>query len=193
VARVAADAIQEGQYMAYQRMQHRGAEPEFEREPAAAAAAVEIGSEEADARRVMLSAEEAAWMGIGVEGGATAPGSAPVPDAEQVAPSESDTPAAAVAETATVPAEPVAAEVSSSWAAPAGGRPEEARTVPDVEGPADSPEEVEAQVDGVAEPATEIEGEPGAEAAAAPDESPDDERVVASPASGSATSVPAGE
>ena len=151
VARVAADAIQEGQYMAYQRMQSRGAEPEFEREPAvaAAAAAVEVGPEEANARTVMLSADEAAWMGISAGNGTAAPGSEPS------APSEAAT-LATESTQSSPPAEPAATDVSSTWAAPEGNRPEEARTVPDVEGPAGTPEEIEAQVDGVAEPATEL-------------------------------------
>ncbi len=59
VARVVADAVQEGQYLAYQGMRDRAAEPEFEAEvtPAAQVTAPE------EERRVELSAEEAAWMG----------------------------------------------------------------------------------------------------------------------------------
>ena len=65
VTRVAADAIQEGQYLAYQGSQGPEPEPEFEpEEPAAAVAAPEV-----EARPVQLSEEEAQWMGASVEEG----------------------------------------------------------------------------------------------------------------------------
>ena len=61
VARVVADAIQEGQYLAYQGMQDQLAEPEIaEEEPADA---VEAEPEPA----VQLSEEEAQWMGAAVD------------------------------------------------------------------------------------------------------------------------------
>jgi small subunit ribosomal protein S2 len=66
VARVIADALQEGQYLAYQQMA-RTPEPEFEREPGPVAA--EPVEDEA-APRVTLSEEEAAWMGATLEEGA---------------------------------------------------------------------------------------------------------------------------
>src|SRR5438874_11781932 len=53
VARIVADALQEGQYLAYQRMQRTATEPEFEAEPVRAAAVVELEDE----RRVTLSAD----------------------------------------------------------------------------------------------------------------------------------------
>src|SRR5438874_13480141 len=53
ITRVVADAIQEGQYLAYQRMQRTATEPEFEAEPVRAAAVVELEDE----RRVTLSAD----------------------------------------------------------------------------------------------------------------------------------------
>ncbi len=68
ITRIVADALQEGQYLAYQQMQSR-AEPEFEEEPAPAPVAV-AELEAADRPRVQLSAEEAAWMGASVDGGA---------------------------------------------------------------------------------------------------------------------------
>src|SRR5438046_3957316 len=67
VARIVADALQEGQYMAYQQMQTRAAEPEFEQEAPEAPAAAAI--EDEDRPRVQLSAEEAAWMGAAVDEG----------------------------------------------------------------------------------------------------------------------------
>src|SRR5262249_20036667 len=58
VARIVADAVQEGQYLAYQGMQDKVAEPEIEEEEAPVAAAPEP-----EARPVQLSEDEAAWMG----------------------------------------------------------------------------------------------------------------------------------
>jgi small subunit ribosomal protein S2 len=73
ISRIVADALQEGQYLAYQQMQARG-EPEFQQEPAEQAPAVAAATEDADADRpkVQLSEEEAAWMGLNVGGGAEA-------------------------------------------------------------------------------------------------------------------------
>ena len=62
VARVVADAVQEGQYLAYQGMQDRLAEPEIEEEEEAAATAPEP-----DARPVRLSEAEADWMGASLD------------------------------------------------------------------------------------------------------------------------------
>jgi len=62
VARVVADAVQEGQYLAYQGMQERLAEPEIEVEEEAAAAAPEQ-----DARPLRLSEAEADWMGASLD------------------------------------------------------------------------------------------------------------------------------
>jgi len=67
VTRVVADAIQEGQYLAYQGMQEKEPEPEFEpEEPTVAAGVPEVE------RPVRLSEEEAQWMGASVEEGAGA-------------------------------------------------------------------------------------------------------------------------
>jgi small subunit ribosomal protein S2 len=75
ITRIVADALQEGQYLAYQQMQTR-AEPEFEEEPAAQAAAPAAPEEIAEDRpRVQLSAEEAAWMGTNLEDGQADEGS----------------------------------------------------------------------------------------------------------------------
>ena len=62
VARVVADAVQEGQYLAYQGMQDRLAEPEIEEEEEAAAS-----TPEPEARPVRLSEAEADWMGASLE------------------------------------------------------------------------------------------------------------------------------
>ncbi|HEX9235684.1 MAG TPA: 30S ribosomal protein S2, partial [Actinomycetota bacterium] len=112
VTRVIANAVQEGQYLAYQRMQTRAtAQPEFEQEPGPVVPEV---VQEEPASKVTLSAEEAAWMGASLE-----------EDAEAAA--------------------------SRSWAAPADASDLEARTIPDLAGPAGEPESVEAAVDRVPE------------------------------------------
>ncbi|MBA3728651.1 MAG: 30S ribosomal protein S2 [Actinobacteria bacterium] len=59
IAKIVADALQEGQYLAYQGMQARVAGPEFEREPAPGSP---TPVDEASGRP-QLSEEEAAWMG----------------------------------------------------------------------------------------------------------------------------------
>ena len=59
ITKVVADAIQEGQYLAYQGMAGRTFEPEFEKEPAVVSAAVE----EEPRRSVQLSKEEQAYLG----------------------------------------------------------------------------------------------------------------------------------
>jgi small subunit ribosomal protein S2 len=58
ITKVTADAIQEGQYLAYQGMAGRTFEPEFEKEPAEAAFAAEE-----ERRAVQLSEEEQAYLG----------------------------------------------------------------------------------------------------------------------------------
>src|SRR5207248_6542647 len=151
ITRVVADAIQEGQYLAYQRMQRGAAEREFEREPAAPVPSEAV--EEPEATRVTLSAEEAAWMGIGVEERAGAAGqteaeAAGEPEAGLIAETGAQ-PAAPVAQAVSLdeepgvgpagapalPAEELATDVSARWAAPRDAREEEARTVPDLAGP----------------------------------------------------------
>jgi small subunit ribosomal protein S2 len=136
VARVIADAVQEGQYLAYQQMQTRaGGEPEFERETAPAAAE----QTEEEAASVRLSADEAAWMGTTLDEGATpASGETEAPASE---------PSDAEPEPAATEAEPT--EASRSWAAPSDPTDLETRTTPDVSGPAEDPEGVEAALDKV--------------------------------------------
>jgi small subunit ribosomal protein S2 len=65
VTKVVADAIQEGQYLAYQGMQRRAEEPEFEREVATASSAPQ--EEEAPRRPIRLSEEEAAFFGTSLD------------------------------------------------------------------------------------------------------------------------------
>ena len=93
VARIVADAVQEGQYQAYQGMKDQVAEPEIEEEEAPVAAP------EPEARPVRLSEDEAAWMGesldesqakpaedvVEIEAEPAADGDAPEPDAAAVA------------------------------------------------------------------------------------------------------------
>jgi small subunit ribosomal protein S2 len=59
ITKVVADAIQEGQYLAYQGMAGKTFEPEFEKEPAEVSAA----PEEEPRRAVHLSKEEQAYLG----------------------------------------------------------------------------------------------------------------------------------
>ncbi len=59
IAKIVADALQEGQYLAYQGMQARVAGPEFEREPAPGS----FTPDDEASGRPQLSEEEAAWMG----------------------------------------------------------------------------------------------------------------------------------
>jgi len=66
IAKVIADALQEGQYLAYQGMAGRTFEPEFEEEPASATVAP-VG--DAARRTVQLSEEEAAFFGATLEDG----------------------------------------------------------------------------------------------------------------------------
>jgi len=66
VTKVVADAIQEGQYLAYQGMQARTFEPEFEPEPASPSAAAPA-AEQGPRRPVQLSEEEMAFFGATLE------------------------------------------------------------------------------------------------------------------------------
>jgi small subunit ribosomal protein S2 len=163
ITKVVADAVQEGQYLAYQGMQSRVATPEFEREPAAA-----FGTEEPEpARRpVQLSEEEAAFFGSTLEEGATEVASDAEPATEGSGQEEAP------------------AGTSSSWAAPKEATDEEASTVPDVTGAdvetAEERELLETSIDrpvesatGEAPPAEEGadgKGSTGAEAAARTEE-----------------------
>jgi small subunit ribosomal protein S2 len=89
VTKVVADAVQEGQYLAYQGMRRRDEEPEFERE-AAAAAALAPQEAEAPRRPITLSEEEAAFFGTTLDAEAAAePAAAEAgPDDEPVTPAE---------------------------------------------------------------------------------------------------------
>jgi small subunit ribosomal protein S2 len=69
ITKVIADALQEGQYLAYQGMSGRTFEPEFEQEPVPAGA---VASPEETRRSVQLSEEEAAFFGESVEAPAAA-------------------------------------------------------------------------------------------------------------------------
>src|SRR5947208_16001317 len=66
ITKVMADAIQEGQYLAYRGMQDRGREPEFEQE-AASSLSFEAKPEVDDRRPIRLSEEAAAVFGPDVE------------------------------------------------------------------------------------------------------------------------------
>ena len=116
ITKVVADALQEGQYLAYQGMQSV-AVPEFEREPAAAA---ERGADEAapDRRPIRLSEEEAAFFGATLEEGATE--GAPPEGGSDGAPPEQE--------------EAAGADTSASWAAPKEDTDRETSTAPDVTG-----------------------------------------------------------
>ncbi|HXF57831.1 MAG TPA: 30S ribosomal protein S2 [Actinomycetota bacterium] len=66
ITKLVADAVQEGQYLAYRGMQE-AAEPEFEREPSVTT--FEPGAPEEERRPVRLSAEELAFFGESLEPG----------------------------------------------------------------------------------------------------------------------------
>jgi small subunit ribosomal protein S2 len=106
ITKVVADALQEGQYMAYQGMAGRTFEPEFEQEPAVASAT----PEEEARRSVHLSEEEQAFFGASLEGeraGAAPVGEEPVAADESVPPEIPGTAATPVATgTPATPAEP---------------------------------------------------------------------------------------
>ena len=67
IARVVADALQEGQYLAYQGMQSRAVPEDLEEHPAPASP--EPAAEQGESRKVQLSEEEAAFFGSALEGG----------------------------------------------------------------------------------------------------------------------------
>jgi len=128
ITKVVADAIQEGQYLAYQGMQARAAEPEFEQEAPPAAEPV---AEEAERRSVQLSAEEEAFFGAAVDEA----------EAEAARAAEADT-GVRLAE----PSPTESPETSASWAAPADEAEIESETHPSVVGATD-PDAVEADFD----------------------------------------------
>ncbi len=142
VARLMADAVQEGQYLAYQQSQSRPPEPEFEQEQEPAAEE-EVPEPEADRPRVRLSAEEAAWMGAALDEASAADAAA-----SDAAPAEPGS-AAQGAEGAS--AEPDAA----------GSEPPEPEP-PEPEPP--EPEQPEDRVDGTQDPDAEPASTEGAPA-----------------------------
>jgi small subunit ribosomal protein S2 len=87
ITKVVADAIQEGQYLAYKTMQGRPPQPEFEQEPAAPPS--EAPSEEPARRPVQLSEEEASFFGASLDESASARGTADA-DEEGQAPAATD-------------------------------------------------------------------------------------------------------
>jgi small subunit ribosomal protein S2 len=86
VARIVANAIQEGQYLAYQGMQDTVAEPEIEEEEPVVAAP------QPEARPVQLSEDEAAWMGESIDESAEKPDDVVEIEAEPASASDGDTP-----------------------------------------------------------------------------------------------------
>jgi small subunit ribosomal protein S2 len=129
ITKVVADAIQEGQYLAYQGMQARHAEPEFEQE--APPSLEPVATEQVDRRPVQLSAEEEAFFGRSLDE------------------TEEEATRVAEADTGVELAEPAPAEhaeASSSWAAPGDPSEAEAETHPSVTGSTE-PEAIEEDYD----------------------------------------------
>jgi small subunit ribosomal protein S2 len=139
VTKVVADALQEGQYLAYQGMQTRTFEPEFEQEPAPVGAPQESVEGK---RPIRLSEEEAAFFGAEVEEAAGNGEGATADDT------------AGAGQRAGV-------DTSSDWAAPLNPSDTEADTVPSETGASD-PESLERELDRqpleAAPPAGEGEG-----------------------------------
>jgi small subunit ribosomal protein S2 len=143
ITKVTADAIQEGQYLAYQGMARKTFEPEFEKEPAVAP----VAAEEEPRRSVQLSKEEEAYLGA--------------VDSEQAteAPADAAEPAEPVQDE-----EPVATDTSATWAKPAAAAEMEAETHPDPGGAkANEADAIEAEIDSVLEPEPSSSGAAGAE------------------------------
>jgi small subunit ribosomal protein S2 len=135
ITKVIADSIQEGQYLAYQGMQARASEPEFEQE---APTAAEPAAEERERRPVQLSAEEEAFFGAALDEA----------EAQAKRTAEEDT-GVRLGE----PAPADAPETSASWAAPGDEAEIASETHPSVTGTRDA-EEVENEFDR----APEVEG-----------------------------------
>jgi small subunit ribosomal protein S2 len=158
ITKVTADAIQEGQYLAYQGMARKTFEPEFEKEPAVAP----VAAEEEPRRSVQLSKEEEAYLGAVDSEQAT---EAPAEATGSPEPVQSEEPAAA--DTSVTRAEPAAAsEMEAERPEPGGARASGAGPLeaeidslvepePSPSGTARTEEETEA-TDG--EPAEETEG-----------------------------------
>ena len=122
ITKVVADAVQEGQYLAYQGMQTRTFEPEFEQEPAAS------GSQAApteERRPIRLSEEEAAFFGAELEEGPPGDGGVAVGGETQTG---------------------APADTSADWAAPSNPSDVEADTIPSERGASD-PEALEREMD----------------------------------------------
>jgi small subunit ribosomal protein S2 len=109
ITKVVADALQEGQYLAYQGMQSRGAEPEFEQEPTPAA--LEPVDGEPDRPRVQLSEEERAFFGSTLD---EAPASEEAPTGDSPAEAVAEPDGASPAEGAITPPEPVVQEQAAT-------------------------------------------------------------------------------
>jgi small subunit ribosomal protein S2 len=123
ITKVIADALQEGQYLAYQGMQTRATEPEFEQEPASPAAEAPVAQD--DRRPVRLSEDEAAFFGeiVGTGGDTEAPADMGAADAGEAASEpepEPQTPADATAgdPTAAPAPEPEATETEPEPSTP---------------------------------------------------------------------------
>ena len=127
ITKVVADGIQEGQYLAYQGMQTRTFEPEFEKEPAPTGPQAEPVEER---RPIRLSEEEAAFFGAELEEGPAADGGEPAAGE----PAGGDTQTGAPADT------------SAEWAAPSNPSDTEADTIPSERGASD-PEALEREMD----------------------------------------------
>jgi small subunit ribosomal protein S2 len=127
VTKVLADAVQEGQYLAYQGMQARATEPEFEQEPVATPFGAEATQEP---RRAQLSEEEAAWIGEALEEPAATGGDGPASTGEEPGPAPDEASIDPVEEAATAPdLEPAPASPAHPSGPPAegsGGAREEA-------------------------------------------------------------------
>jgi small subunit ribosomal protein S2 len=139
VTKVLADAVQEGQYLAYKGVAAQTFEPEFEPEPAAVAD--EDG--EADSRRpIQLSEEEMAFFGATLEAGegGTAPG------VDEAGAGGVEPIAAVGAEEGAEPAE-VPADTSATWAAPQKPAELEGAIHPSVTGTADTESATEADTE----------------------------------------------
>jgi small subunit ribosomal protein S2 len=89
VTKVVADAIQEGQYLAYQGMQRRAEEPEFEREVATVSSAPQEA--EAPRRPITLSEEEAAFFGTSLDEESAGEAEPATAEPGETAPGESGT------------------------------------------------------------------------------------------------------
>ena len=130
VTKVVADAIQEGQYLAYQGMQARTFEPEFEPEPAEVSASASPAAapvEQEPRRPIRLSEEEKAFFGATLDESG----------APRQSPESPDT------------AEP--GDTTASGAAPADPADRESSTHPSATGTTD-PEPLEAETESVPEP-----------------------------------------